>query len=66
MLIKRKKLAEILDKTEASIRVQECRGEMPEGWPPALRVGRCVRYDMHDVQAYIDGLRAKASAREGR
>lgn len=59
MLVNEKTAAQFLGTTAATLRVQRCVGPRPNGAKPIpfIRIGRAIRYDEKDLQAYVDAHR---------
>lgn len=59
MLVSEKKAAEFLGTSSATLRVLRCTGAKPGGMqvPPYYKLGRAVRYDLTDLEAYVQAHR---------
>jgi len=59
MLINEQKAAEYLGTSPATLRVLRCTGAKPGGMqvPPYCKLGRAVRYDLADLEAYVQAHR---------
>ncbi len=59
MLVNEKKAAEYLGTSAATLRVLRCNGATKKGMqvPPYVKLGKAVRYDLADLEAYVQAHR---------